>query len=193
MKKYLLLLLVAFELKIAHAQNVPKRKPESNAELKSSSANIDTTPAVVKRIVMVKDSVFIYDRESLVKRMPAKDWSQTSTPNKIPAESNLSIVSPANKETMGPALRRIVQVNDSVFIYENESLVKRMPAKERPAAEKNNSQSDFTIAVKRNDSVYVYRNGTLLNKRADKSNTFNQSTRAAAVNDVPTPVLLQQK
>jgi hypothetical protein len=124
--------------------------------------------------------------------VPAKDWSQTPIANKISAGSNLSIVSPANQETMGPALRRIAQVNDSVFIYEGESLVKRIPAKEWPA-EKNNSQSDFTIAVKRNDSVYVFRNGTLLNKRADKSNTSNQSARAAVVNDVPIPVLLQHK
>lgn len=192
MRKIFLFLVVAFGLTIAHAQVVPKNKPENNAELKSTSANIDTTPAVVKRVVMLKDSVFIYDRELLVKRVPAKDWSQTPIANKIPAESNLSIVSPANQETIGPALRRIVQVNDSVFIYEGESLVKRIPVKEWPAAEKNNSQPEYTIAVKKNDSVYVFRNGTLLNKRADKSNTFNQNTRAAAVNNVPTPVLQQR-
>ena len=193
MRKIFLFLVVAFWLTKAHAQVTQKNKPESNAELKSSSANIDTTPAVVKRIVMFKDSVFIYDRESLVKRVPAKEWSQTPSANKIPAESNRSLVSPANQETMGPALRRIVQVNDSVFIYENESLVKRIPAKEWPAAEKSNNQPEFEITVKKNDSVYVYRNGTLLNKRADKSNTFIQSTRAAVVNNVPTRELQQHK
>jgi hypothetical protein len=193
MKKYLFLLVVTLGLTIAHAQVIPKNKPESNAELKSTSANIDTTPPVIKRVVMFKDSVFIYDRESLVKRVAAKDWSQTPIANKIPAESNLSIASPANRETRGPALKKIVQVNDSVFIYERESLVKHIPAKEWPAAEKSTSQPEYTIAVKKNDSVYVFRNGTLLNKRADKSNTSNQSIRAAVVNDVPIPVLLQHK
>jgi len=205
MKKYLFLLVVAFGLTIAHAQVVPKNKSKSNAELKSASDNIDTMPALVRGIVMLKDSAFIYNKGSMVTSVPSKDWPLIQGTNKIPAKSNLSKVSSVNQEAVGPALGRAVQLNDSVFIYERETLVKRMPAKEwlnnesgnarakgSAAAEKNNNQPEFAIAMKKNDSVYVFRNGTLLMKAADTSKTYNRNIRAA-VNDVPIPVLLQHK
>jgi hypothetical protein len=164
MKKYLLLLIVALGLTIAHAQVVPKIKPESNAELKSSADKIDTMPPVVRRILKMNDSVFVYDRESLQMRVSAKDWPNTPLAKKIAGEGNLNESSPAvNAKSKGNA-----------------------------ASEQSMGLPEFTIAVKRNDSIYVYSNGKLLMKTADTSKTLNRNTRVI-INNVPIPELQQHQ
>jgi hypothetical protein len=128
MKKYLLFLIVVFGFTIAHAQVAQKNKPASNAELKSSSENIDTTRAVVKRIVKLNDSVFVYDGESLLKRIPAKDWQDEGAPA-INARSKANAA--AENSNSQPGFTMAVKKNDSIYVYSNGKLLMKRADKSK--------------------------------------------------------------
>jgi hypothetical protein len=142
MKKYFLSLVVAFGLTIAHAQVVPKNKPVSNAEPKSSAENIDTTRAVVKRIVKFNDSVFVYDGESLLRRVPAKDWLDDGAPA-INARSKAN--TEADNIDNQTGFTMAVKKNDSIYVYSNGKLL--MKRADRSKTVNGNTQATVVDGV----------------------------------------------
>jgi hypothetical protein len=106
MRKIFLFLVITFTLNQLHAQKAPKIKPEANelinddpdrAELshrnsneliKSSGNNKQNDRSTFRKIVK-NDSVYVFEKDSLLMRVAAKDWPHTQIAKKIPDESNL--------------------------------------------------------------------------------------------------------